>query len=501
MRKLYTLVLAVVLTSGLFAQTPQKMSYQAVIRNSSDALVTDHLIGMKISILQGSSNGTPVYVETQTTTTNTNGLATIEIGSGTPVTGTFSGIDWSTGTYFIKTETDPTGGVSYTITGTSQLLSVPYALYSKTSEYSTNAVTLTGNQTITGNKTFNGTTTVATPVNTTDAATKGYVDALQNRIQQLQAETGVNDSEGNHYNAVKIGSQVWMKENLKTTKYQNGDLIGTTTLDITTESSPKYQWAYDGNESYVATLGRLYTWYAVADSRNICPMGWHIPTDSEWTVLSNYLTTNGYGYAGSGGDITKSLASTSGWDASETPGTPGNDQGSNNSSGFSAFASGLRRSDGAFDYNGTQSPWWSSSEISAIYGYNRIIYNGLNYLHSSNNLEKYHGFSVRCLKDNGQAPTATTGVATNINSSSAQLNGVVNPNYLSTILSFEYGTTTSYGNTISAIPSPVKGSTNLSFNASVTGLTLGTTYHYRVKAINSLGTSYGNDQTFIPIIP
>jgi len=112
------------------AQVPQKMSYQALIRNASNALITNSNIGMKISILQGSSIGTAVYVETQTATTNANGLVTLEIGTGTVVSGTFSAISWGTNTYFIKTETDPTGGTNYTISGTSQFLSVPYALYS-----------------------------------------------------------------------------------------------------------------------------------------------------------------------------------------------------------------------------------------------------------------------------------------------------------------------------------------------------------------------------------
>ncbi len=132
MKKLFSIVAAVLITAGVFAQSPEKMSYQAVIRNNSNALVTNTSVGMKISILQGSASGTEVYVETQTPTTNVNGLVSIEIGSGTVVSGTFSSIDWSNDTYYIKTETDPTGGTSYSITGTSQLLSVPYALYAKT---------------------------------------------------------------------------------------------------------------------------------------------------------------------------------------------------------------------------------------------------------------------------------------------------------------------------------------------------------------------------------
>jgi hypothetical protein len=131
MKNLYTAFISILLTATMFAQSPQKMSYQAVIRNSSDQLVNNHAVGMKVSILQGSATGPAVYVETQTPTSNANGLVTIEVGGGTPVTGTFAGIDWSTGTYFIKTETDPNGGTSYSITGTSQLLSVPYSLFAK----------------------------------------------------------------------------------------------------------------------------------------------------------------------------------------------------------------------------------------------------------------------------------------------------------------------------------------------------------------------------------
>ncbi len=131
MKKLLTLIALLAIYFTLYCQAPQRLSYQAVVRNSSGGLVTSHSVGIKISILQGSASGTAVYVETHTTTTNANGLATIEIGGGTVVSGTFAGINWGSGTYYLKTETDPAGGSSYTITGTSQLLSVPYALYAK----------------------------------------------------------------------------------------------------------------------------------------------------------------------------------------------------------------------------------------------------------------------------------------------------------------------------------------------------------------------------------
>ena len=143
MKKLYSILTAVLLTVGVYAQSPEKMSYQAVIRDASDNLITNQAIGLQISILQGSVSGSTVYLETQTPITNANGLVSLEIGNGTIIIGSFATIDWENGPFFIKTETDPTGGTSYTITGISQLLSVPYALHAKTAETVTGTITET----------------------------------------------------------------------------------------------------------------------------------------------------------------------------------------------------------------------------------------------------------------------------------------------------------------------------------------------------------------------
>jgi uncharacterized protein (TIGR02145 family) len=140
MKKIITICAVILMTASVFAQAPNKMSYQAVIRNSSNALITNQAVGMRISILQTSSSGTAVYVETQNPITNANGLASIEIGGGTLVSGNFATINWANGPYFIKTETDPSGGTSYSITGTSQLLSVPYALHASSASSANNGV-------------------------------------------------------------------------------------------------------------------------------------------------------------------------------------------------------------------------------------------------------------------------------------------------------------------------------------------------------------------------
>jgi hypothetical protein len=141
MKKSYPIISLLFVALNLQAQSPQKMSYQAVVRNSSNALVISGPVGMRISILQGNPNGIAVYVETHVLTTNENGLVSLEIGGGTSVAGTISTINWSSGPYFIKTETDPQGGSSYTISGTTQFLSVPYALHAKTAESISGTIT------------------------------------------------------------------------------------------------------------------------------------------------------------------------------------------------------------------------------------------------------------------------------------------------------------------------------------------------------------------------
>ena len=143
MNRFYLLLTAILLTNMVWAQAPEKMSYQAVIRGTDNILYTNQDVGMQIGILQGSASGDLLYLENHTPTTNKNGLISIEIGAGSSVSGSFADIDWSKGPYFILTMTDPTGGTNYSITGTSQLLSVPYALHAQTAENITGEITVT----------------------------------------------------------------------------------------------------------------------------------------------------------------------------------------------------------------------------------------------------------------------------------------------------------------------------------------------------------------------
>ncbi|WP_289661655.1 hypothetical protein [Flavobacterium panacagri] len=126
------LLLFVTVTFKVFAQSPEKMSYQAIIRAQDNSLVVNSRVSLKIIVHQGTAAGTNVYQETHAVNTNTNGLVSLEIGTGTVVTGDFSKIAWDKGPYYIETQVDVKGGTNYNITGVTQLLSVPYALYAKT---------------------------------------------------------------------------------------------------------------------------------------------------------------------------------------------------------------------------------------------------------------------------------------------------------------------------------------------------------------------------------
>lgn len=195
----------------------------------------------------------------------------------------------------------------------------------------------------------------------------------------------VIDIDGNVYNLIKIGNQVWMAENLKVTHYQNGDSIP----QITTNAA----WAklttgaycnFNNNETMTATYGHLYNWYAVTDPRNIAPAGWHVPTDAEWTELTAYLG----GETVAGGKLKE--AGTAHWTSPNV--------GATNSSKFTALSAGSRNSNGGFEYFGTFGDWWTSTESGSTNGSHRGIANTDSAIYNIP-FNKNYGFSVRCVKD------------------------------------------------------------------------------------------------------
>lgn len=192
--------------------------------------------------------------------------------------------------------------------------------------------------------------------------------------------TSVTDIDGNVYNTVTIGTQVWMKENLKVTKYRNGEVIGTTItteFDFSGETSPKYQWGSEGG-----SYGRWYTWYAATDSRGVCPTGWHLPTDAEWTTLTNYLG----GESVAGGKM--KLTGTTYWYSPNT--------GADNSSGWSGLPGGYHYYNNSHFLDRQGGYWWSATGYDKTRAWFRALSSSFASVERVNQ-GKSLGYSVRCV--------------------------------------------------------------------------------------------------------
>lgn len=495
MKKVCLFLLALSCLFNLAAQQPQQFSYQAVVRGADNLLVVNKMIGIRISLLQGSENGDVVYVEKHTPSTNANGLASIAIGTGSIVSGNFAAINWSKGPYFIKTETDPSGVSNYTLTTTSQLLSVPYALYagngikrisansdtiflSNDSYYINKSSTSTGNSSIPsgggqnqvltrcdGELTWTNNGFCPGKISSLDCNytvvqqgtlvkndTSGiilrfsytggnlgvgdYINVQSTGVFGLNANGGVSrlnngngsfdvrvtgkptssgkanfaftfcgkscsfsldvlesigkyqspltDIDGNEYKTVLIGNQVWMAENLKVTRFNDGTIIKyfVPSGNITTDSLARQGsvWSYYNNDASNNKYGKLYTWYAVSPitngNKNICPFGWHVPTKTEFDELVSYL-------GGNTNIVPKKMKQTGIVDWSLD---------ASNSSLFSALPSGRMDRRGYSHGLNQYAYWWTTTSESFL-------------LSNSNNINNFtysdyrSGLSIRCIKD------------------------------------------------------------------------------------------------------
>jgi uncharacterized protein (TIGR02145 family) len=493
---IFTLLLSLI----SFSQVPNKMSFQTVVRNSLGKLVISKNIGVRLSVLKTTSTGTAVYAETHSKTSNANGLLTLEVGSGSVATGTFSTIDWSQGPYFLKTEMDVNGGTNYTISGVTEFVSVPFAKLAENANNANSVKTVANGSNVGDMCYWNGTTWVPlnkgtqgqtltfcddkpawtvggvcpgtiTALNCSSATNNGTLTATSTATgvtsvisytggnggthngqvvtskgvtgltATLQAGTFANgngnltytitgtpatsgtasfalniggkictmtrtvaiapqnptsgygsnitDVEGNSYKTVYIGTQQWMGENLKTTKYSDGTSIPNITDNSLWQNNTTGAWAYYNNDAANnAKYGKLYNWYAVNPTsngnKNVCPTGWHVPTDAEWTVLMDYLG----GKTIAGGKMKE--VGTTNWNSPNTSST--------NTSLFTGLPGGSRNNGGNCDNIGSLGHWWSSTEGLTYNAWFRVLVYNDGYVISYYNPKKY-GFSVRCLKD------------------------------------------------------------------------------------------------------
>ena len=217
----------------------------------------------------------------------------------------------------------------------------------------------------------------------TNSAGTGYGSAMS--FTTIATTGTVTDIDGNTYQTVKIGEQWWMAENLKVTHYRNGDAIPNVTNDTTwSDLTTSAYCNYNNNSSNATTYGRFYNWYAVNDSRNIAPTGWHVPSDAEWQTLVDYL-------GGDAGGKMKETGTTH-WNSPNT--------GATNESGFTALPGGCRFSIGGSFYDmGYYAFFWASTEYGTYYAWSRVLF-----YYSSSVYRKYYygkrdGFSVRCVRD------------------------------------------------------------------------------------------------------
>ena len=412
MKKFYAILcLAIASLTQLQAQAPQGFNYQATVRNSAGDLIVNTNVYFKFNVIQGSQTAVPIFTETHYVPTDDLGQVNLIIGQGTANTGVFSELDWSLGSYYLGIELDT--GSGYVAMGTTQLLSVPYALYAENSGNAT-ATTPSLETVLAQNNSANDQQIkeLQDPTEAQDAVTLSVllekISALQGQISALQATTGsgtVTDIDGNSYAFLTYGNQVWTVENAKMETYRDGTEIPQVTEYDEWAALTTGAWCYYENDE---TKGKLYNWYAVmgihdaietTPNKEFAPEGWHVPSDAEWTTLEAQLIAYGYNYDGTitGNKIAQAMASI-GWSASTVTGSPGNYQSANNDSGFNAFPEGGRSDNGSFGGEGDNAIFWSSTEFNTDYLWSRYLTN------NSSGLSRYVdskrvGLSVRFVRD------------------------------------------------------------------------------------------------------
>ena len=416
------------------------------MRNVDGSVMASSAVSLTFMIHDGAANGTVIYQEGHALTSNAQGLVSCVVGNGVVSQGNFNSINWGNGAKFLHVMMNGTD------LGTQQMLSVPYALHAGNTSVNISA---TGDTLIVGGNSVivPGISAANFPpaiLGCTDNAACNYSSAATqndgsclyqnatcddgnaNTINDLINGScvcagtavgngmyiqgnGVTDVEGNFYPSIIINGQEWMRQNLTVTKYRNGDPIVTGLNDNTWESTLSGTYANESNhDAYNTLYGKLYNWYAINDSRGLCPTGWHVPSDGEWNAVINYLDPvadggNNINIAG-GKMITleDNLFFFPGYYSPE------------NESGFSVVASGVSYN-GMASYGGSDAYFWSNDSMDFSGAWCRAFYGGdLSVYRLS--LSKSLGMGLRCLRDSNLVEVSGC-------TDSAACNYAVNANY------------------------------------------------------------------------
>jgi uncharacterized protein (TIGR02145 family) len=373
----------------LFAQAPALIPYQAIARNAAGEPLASSTLNARFTIHDGTATGTSVWQELQTVSTSALGLFTVQLGSSVSL----ANVNWANGAKFMQVEIDLGNG--FVDVGTQQLLSVPYALHAGGVHLDVSA---TGDTLFVGDGSFvivpgiseaNGFTT-GTTLHTCGAPNVHNPDLTYGSM---------TDQEGNVYKTIVIGTQEWMAENLNTSIYRNGDPIPSNLNNATWSTTTSGAWVYYNNDaSNACPYGKLYNWYTCVDARGLCPIGWHVPSDAEWSLLINFLDPNssgGYYTPNDAGGKMRTTGiiedSTGIWLAPNIDAT--------NISGFSGVPAGDFYYTGTYGNIGNYAYWWSSSAVGSNSAMMRYLRGDITASAISSNSEKQNGISVRCLRD------------------------------------------------------------------------------------------------------
>jgi len=372
------------LSSTLFAQAPALIPYQAVARDASGQALNGATVNARFTIHDGAATGSTVWQEVQTVTTSALGVFTARLGNSVSL----SSVNWAQGSKFMQVEIDL--GQGFVDMGTQQMLSVPYALHAGSVSLNVSA---TGDTLFAGNGEYviiPGISAANANGGGTSSGTTLHSCGAPNVHNPDLTYGSITDQEGNVYKTIVIGTQEWMAENLNTGIYRNGDAIVTDLDNSAWGATTSGAWSYYNNDaSYACPYGKLYNWFACTDARGLCPTGWHVPSDAEWTTLTNFL--GGLSVAGGPLKSTGTAIDSNGlWTSQNID--------ANNSSGFSGPPCGYRNGIGIFGAMGVQSYLWCSTQSVAFGGWVRVLFDNNGTVARSSNY-KESGYSVRCLRD------------------------------------------------------------------------------------------------------